>query len=169
MGVNIIMIMILLIIILSITIIVLILTNYSRKVAIKGVQIAEKNENKFKKYYSLTNRWIINKNENKGIADYLEKNNINNIAIYGIGELGTRLYEEIKESQINVFCFIDNNTNKKEYENIKIFNSQEVGKLVDIDIIIITPIYDYNLIESILLNKNDKLNIISLEKLVYKM
>ena len=54
-------------------------------------------------------RWLENRNANKTLVDYFHRYGYKTIAIYGAGDLGRLLYEEIKNSDIQVKYFIDRN------------------------------------------------------------
>jgi FlaA1/EpsC-like NDP-sugar epimerase len=72
--------------------------------------VKEANEKifKFKKYYQVLNQWIKNLINHYSLEQALLAKNYRNIAIYGYGEIGNRMYEELKGSeQIKVVCFID--------------------------------------------------------------
>ena len=58
------------------------------------------------------NKWLNLKLKGYKIADYFHKRDIRNIAIYGMGQIGLNLFEELKDSLIEVECFIDRNAQK---------------------------------------------------------
>ena len=64
--------------------------------------IAEKDQkiNKFKNYYNMLNKWLYLKQNGTSLDTYFKKNDYNSIAIYGMGEMGNRLYDELKQSSI---------------------------------------------------------------------
>lgn len=150
--------MIIFTLLLMICIILLYLHNYSTKIIGK----IEEQKMIYKLYYNITNKWLKNKNNNILIEKYLLSKNINNIAIYGIGELGKRLYEELKSSKINVLCFIDRNANNDDMNdyNINVINLNEVKNIEKIDAIIITPMYAFESIKKSLLETGINCNII---------
>lgn len=119
----------------------------------------EKKTNKFKKYYNILNQWLYNKNQGIEISEYFIKKGYNNIAIYGMGELGSRLYEELKGSLINITYAIDKVAYSK-YSEIKIVEASQ--DLDEVDVIVVTPIFDYESIKETLEEKTDN-TIISLE------
>lgn len=71
------------------------------------------------------NKWLNLKLKGYKIADYFHKRDIRNIAIYGMGQIGLNLFEELKDSLIEVECFIDRNA-KKMHAPIKIIDLHEV-------------------------------------------
>lgn len=120
---------------------------------------------KFKNYYNLLNQWLINKNEGKSLETYFLNNNYNTIAIYGMGELGNRLYEEIKNTNIKVKYAIDKNADSV-YSNLDVVNMEEDFEMVDV--VVITATFDYDVIKDEISTKID-CPIISLEDVVYEV
>lgn len=114
-------------------------------------------------YYNLLNQWILLKNKNISIAQLLKERGINNIAIYGMGEIGKRLYEELKKSDIDVKYGIDNNPNKN---NINIDVIALSDNLPKVDAIIVTAVFDYDVIYSNIRSYCDT-KIISLEDIIF--
>lgn len=120
-------------------------------------------DEKYVMYYNLLNQWILLKNKNIPIARLLMEREIKNIAIYGMGEIGKRLYEELKDSDINVKYGIDNNPNKNNID-IDVIALNENMPLVDV--IIVTAIFDYDAIYSNIRSYSN-LKIISLEDIIF--
>lgn len=122
-----------------------------------------KKVDKFKGYYNLLNQWLALKQEGKSIDKYFKDKGINKVAIYGMGEIGARLYYELKESEIELCYAIDNNS-LSAYSELEIYNSED--DLPDVDVIIVTAIFDF---DDIVNNLQSKVNcsIISIEEIVY--
>ena len=96
------------------------------------------------------------------MEQYLKDNRIFNIAIYGCGVLGKVLYNELKDTDIHVECFID-----KKYENYS-FDVPVIGldSIPEIDVIIVSVINYYDdIVEDLL--KHGQNTIISLEDIIY--
>lgn len=125
----------------------------------------EKKINKFKKYYNTTNQWLYNKNKGINLSEYFINKGYNNIAIYGMGELGCRLYEELKETPVKVSYAIDKEANSR-YSEVKVIELNQ--KFDDVDAIVVTPIFDYESIKETLVGKTDN-TIISLEDIFYDL
>lgn len=90
---------------------------------------------KFKKYYILLVEWMKFKNKGYKVADYLNKYDFTSIAIYGMGNVGNLLCEELKDEKIKIKYVVD-----KYYSNcFSKFDVIEVGKgLVEVDAVIVT-------------------------------
>lgn len=95
-------------------------------------------------YYFLINRWLKLKQQGWSIETYFNKNGIQSIAIYGFKELGERLYDELKETEIEVKYIIDKNMNTI-HADIDVYAPDE--DLPRVDAIIVTATYFYDEIE----------------------
>ena len=138
------------------------------------VVIKDSNEKvlKFKKYYQVYNQWIKNKSEGYSIEQVLTDLGYKNIAIYGNGEIGCRLYEDLRNCDIKVSCFIDKKANDLTLYNeddIAVYGIDEVDKYKDVDAIIVTTVNIYEEIEQQLLNRSVNCDIRSLEDLLINM
>jgi hypothetical protein len=127
-------------------------------------KLLKRKEDKFRKYYQLTNEWLLLKGQKKSIIDYMLYMNYKKIAIYGMGELGNRLYEELENSSIQVLYAIDkypeNNHSNLEFCEL----STNIKK---VDAIIVTPIFDYEVISSEISDVVDY-PVISLEDIIFQ-
>ena len=120
---------------------------------------------KFRSYYNMLNQWLCLKNEGKKIETYFKENGYNSIAIYGLGEMGTRLYEELKETSIKIKYVIDQSALS---ENLEIKVKGVHDELDDVDVIVVTPIFAFEEIEKALSEKVE-FPIISLEEIIYEL
>ena len=96
------------------------------------------------------------------MTEYFHKNDIQSIAIYGYKELGERLYDELKGSDIEIKYIIDKNIDYIRAE-IDVYSPDE--SLPQVDAIVVTATYYYDEIEDELNDMGDFL-IISLEDVV---
>lgn len=124
-----------------------------------------KKVDKFKGYYNLLNQWLALKQEGKSFETYFKDNGIKKIAIYGMGEIGARLYYELRESGIELCYAIDNNA-LSAYSELEIYNLED--ELPDVEMIIVTAIFDFDEIKNSLQEKVNS-RIISLEEIVYEI
>lgn len=104
-------------------------------------------------------RWIRAIQDNKRIKDYFDNRNMNAVAVYGMGELGKCLVQEIEKSGIEIKCVIDRNKCINAYE-YQIFSPDD--DLPRVDAVIVTPVYDYKAISENL-RKHTDAQIISLD------
>jgi len=126
------------------------------------VEYYKKRVDKFKAYFDVTNAWIRLKNEGNAIAEYFERNGWKHIAIYGIGELGNRLLEELKDSNIEVAYAIDQKADI--YSDIKVLEVSD--NLPAVDVIVVTPIFAYEEVEETLMEVTD-CPIVSIEDVIF--
>ena len=118
---------------------------------------------KFKQYYNMLNEWLRIKQEGKNLVKYFEENNYKEIAIYGMGEMGNRLLDDLKDSSVVVKYAIDKNA-ESTYAEIDVKKIDD--ELEKVDAIVVTAVFAYDdIVEDI----QDKFlcPIVSLEDVVY--
>ena len=136
-----------------------------RKIKNTEIELLSKKVNKFKCYYNTLNEWMIQKNNNMKLEEYFIRMGYQTIAIYGWGELGKRLYEDIKHSSINVKYVIDRAIGVINSEPIILDSTMD---LTEVDAIIVSAIYEFDEI-AIELKDNTKSPIISLEVIIFSI
>lgn len=119
---------------------------------------------KFKTYYSMLNQWLGVKQNNGNLATYFDENKYKNIAIYGMGEMGNRLYDELKNTNVNIAYGIDKNPEEC-YSDLEVFEISD--NLPDVDAIIVTAVFAYEDIRKDI-EEIVRCPIISLEDVVYE-
>ena len=119
-------------------------------------------------------QWLSNKINNKEIGIYLKETlSVMKIAIYGAGELGELLYDDINGYLgLDVLYFIDKNADNLYYgiDDVEILNLEELRYAKCVDAILITPYQMYNQIKAELediLDYNPLL--VSLEDIIYSV
>lgn len=85
--------------------------------------------------------WFQTKNQGKSIAKYLKNHKMESVAIYGMGMLGTDLYEELTRENINVEYAIDQSAVDHKRE-LKIYTLNDEIKKVDITIVTVVGVED---------------------------
>lgn len=113
-------------------------------------------------YYDLLNKWLYIKNCGECLEKFFKYKAYKTIAIYGIGNLGERFYEEMKNSQIEIKYIIDRDENKL-FSGIPVVNW--ITDLEAVDVVVVTPISDYEKLDK-QLNKVMKCAVISLMDIV---
>lgn len=131
-------------------------------------QIAQKAEkvDKFKGYYNMLNQWLIIKQEGKNLSEYFLKNDYNSIAIYGMGEMGNRLYDELKGTDVKVSYAVDKNAHCA-YSELEVLDPDEC-EYKEVDCIVVTATFAFDEIEE-KLEEVISFPIVSLEDVVYEM
>ena len=113
----------------------------------------------------LFNQWMLTKQEGKSVIDYFHQKGIKTIAIYGMSYVGERLYDELKNTDIQVKYGIDKNADAI-YSDLEIVLPKD--SLQEVDAIVVTSVYFYAEIEEMLAQKTDSL-ILSLEDILYEL
>ena len=122
-------------------------------------------------FKSLYTRWNENLRNAKFIGEYLFKKNKNNIAIYGFGEVGIQLCQELLLTKsIKVKFFIDREKKYYDYKKIEsvLMDDVEVLSEMNIDLIIVTVVGQFLEIKNDLKSRT-KADILSIEDVVFDM
>lgn len=129
-------------------------------------------ENKNKNFdcFITLKRWLENRNENKMFSDYFSKCGYQNIAIYGAGDLGKLLYAELKNSEIHISYFIDRNAEGiNNIDGLPVITIQDIAEMDMVDVVVITPIGNYEAISKVLAKHYPKMPTLSLGEAVYEL
>lgn len=120
---------------------------------------------KFKSYYNMLNQWLILRQEGKKLDTYFIGKGYKTIAIYGMGEIGNRLYEELRDSGVEVKYAIDKNADSV-YTELSVFELSD--ELEPVDAVVVTAIFAF---DSILEDLKGQVEgeILSLEDIVYEI
>lgn len=116
-------------------------------------------------FITLYDKWLELNQKQMGIKDYLEKNEIHSVAIYGMGRLGYRLYQELKKGEVSIDYVIDRNEKLSDFE-VRCIRPED--EMPSTDLIIVTAVYDYEEIKDILGPKVLS-QVISLEKIIVEL
>lgn len=121
---------------------------------------------KYFRWYALLNAWIYVKN-NKTISfeNFFVDRGCNHIAIYGCGELGCRLFKELKNTSVRVLYMIDRNAVNIRYKCEIISITDFINREERADAVVVTPIHDYEEIKQDLMAKIST-EIFSLEEVI---
>lgn len=122
-----------------------------------------------KVYYNVLFLWLKNKLNNKNIENYLLQKDIKTIAIYGAGNLGELLYDELKISnKVTIKYIIDqSNVNGSLYE-VPVIKPEQIKEIESVDCIVVTPIYAFDVIGKNLKQLDSK-NIICIDDIIIEM
>ncbi len=126
----------------------------------------EEKIDKFKGYYQLLNQWLILKQEGKLLDQYFVDNEYRTVAIYGMGEMGNRFYNELKNSdKVQVKYAIDQNT-RNVYSELEVLALED--ELPKVDVIVVTATFAFYEIEK-KLSKKVTCPVVSLEDIVLEV
>lgn len=121
---------------------------------------------KFKMYYNMLNQWLQLRNAGVNLQEYFMNHNYNVIAIYGMGEIGERLYEELKlENKILVKYAIDQYSGSI-VSDLEVICMQD--ELKDVDAIVVTSVFAFDEIKKNLRQKV-KYPILSLDNIIQEL
>lgn len=118
---------------------------------------------KFKQYYNLLNQWIWLEHNGKSISSLFEEKGIYSIAIYGMGEIGWRLKEELYNTSISVLYGIDNSLSESD-DQLQVVTLED--ELQQVDAIVVTPVFEFEEISK-KINSVTDIPVISLETILF--
>ena len=116
------------------------------------------------RYYELVNQWLWLKNQNIHLGQYLEQKKLYSFAIYGAGELGVRLMEELGNEFV---YFVDQNPEDTIIQKELVKKPDEIKMSDRVDAIIVTPIHQFSSIKETLSILPFEAKVISLEEMVF--
>ena len=120
---------------------------------------------KLTRWYELLNAWLCVKNDYAAnFEDYFNDHDFRNIAIYGCGELGCRLFEELQHTDIKVLYMIDQNAKNIKYK-CEVISVNEFAEDKEIDAVIVSPVQSFEAIRENLKNVRN-VEIVSLEEVI---
>lgn len=125
----------------------------------------EENIDKYRSYYNLMNKWWEQEEVGRPIGLLLQEAGYKQIAIYGIGNIGERLNNSLRNSNIEVIYAIDKNASDSE-TGLKVYSSKD--SLPKVDAIIVTIPFAYTNIKETLENHTD-IPIVSLEHILFEV
>ncbi len=126
---------------------------------------SKKKAEKFFRFYYLLVHWVELLQEGRTVKSYFAKKGYKTVAIYGMKELGERLFEELKGSDIVVKYCIDSKADDL-YAEVDILYPD--SDLADVDVIVVTAINNFNEIRDYLEKRTD-FPVISLEDVIFGM
>lgn len=129
--------------------------------------IAQKTEkvDKFKGYYNMLNQWLMLKQEGRSLEKYFVDNGYKTVAIYGMGEMGNRLYDELKDStEVTMKYAVDQNA-ASTYSEMDVIDKDEDYE--EVDVMVVTATFAFDEIAEELSEKVD-FPIVSLEDVVFE-
>lgn len=147
------------------------LTGAAVGAAVTGKKIGEKSNarqqmsDKHLTLMLLFNQWMITKQEGKTITTFFTNNGYKKIAIYGMSYVGERVYDELKNSDIEVVYGIDKNADSL-YSEIEILHVND--DLPEVDAVVVTPVFFFEEIREQLCEKM-QCPIISFEDILYEI
>lgn len=124
-------------------------------------EVKKREISKMEIYFNILDNWMGMEERGKTLEQIFLKRSWKHIAIYGYGKIGKHLYNRLKNTQVHVEYFIDQNANICG-EDIEIKKQNEILPIVDV--IVVTPVLEYEKIRMCLQN-NQACQIISVEEI----
>lgn len=137
----------------------------ARTVSSKKIKDMSQRGAKVHQLYMAFDQWLRIRQEGKTLVEYFKQQDYKTVAIYGMKELGERLYDELEGSGITVPYIIDKNADSI-YADVDVVTPDE--KLDPVDVIVVTALYYFDEIEEMLCERVD-CPIISLEDILYEV
>lgn len=109
----------------------------------------EQQQWKSNRFYDLLVRWVKIKQKGVDIVAYFIHNNIRHIAIYGMKELGHLLFDELRNTEVNVDYVIDRNP--KIHTDSWLISPE--SELPEVDMIVVMAVFYYDEIKGYLQDK----------------
>lgn len=137
----------------------------SGKIAERAMKEKGNKVDKYRSYYEMLNQWMNMKQQGISLTKYFIDHNYKNIAIYGMGEMGNRLYEELVNTEINVLYAVDKEAMSR-YAELTVLEIDD--ELPVVDAMIVTATFAFDEIEEILSQKIE-FPIISLDSVIFEL
>lgn len=104
--------------------------------------------------FGLAVKWIEVKQKGHDLEEYFRKNDIQNIAIYGMAAMGKRLYDELEDSGIEIRYLLDKNP--KQMDKILKFSSLDQERLETDAIIVTVALAEKQIIDKLMVQGYEK-------------
>ena len=118
---------------------------------------------KFKRYFDVTNRWLELQQNDWKVEEYFKQKGYEHIAVYGLGEFGSRLADALSYSNIIIDYAIDRKKIKNKRIEVKNFEEDE---LPEVDAVVVTPFMVFESVQKALQTRYS-CPIISIEEIIY--
>jgi len=116
-------------------------------------------------FYFLLVKWLRLSQRGNKIAQYFVDQGYRTVAIYGMKELGVRLFEELRDNGVDVLYGIDKDADNS-YVPLDIYKPDE--SLIKVDVVVVTAVAYFDEIKQQLEKKIDY-PIVSLEEVIDKL
>lgn len=122
---------------------------------------------RYREYFILLNQWLLLKQNNISISHYLIEKGYTKIAVYGMGFIGFRLCDELKDTEVKIMRTIDRAANTI-YHPLGVWEPNAGFRDLDVDVVIITVnTLDCSTIHSYMDNK--EIPVLKIEDIIYNL
>lgn len=123
-------------------------------------------EETYKQYYLLLNKWLEMSLNEKTVSELLVNKGISKMIVYGLGNIGKRLIQDIEKSnKLELIGVMDGTIIDEYYGKYKVIKNEELTSIDDI-VIIVTPFYYLNFIKEDLFAINKKISIFGINEII---
>ena len=132
----------------------------------KKYEEAEFNNKRNYLKFQIINQWMRLRTRGVGLGEFFSDRKIKTISIYGLGELGELIYEEMtKQADVNVLFAIDRN--RIEADNLMVFSLDDIPNAPDA--VVISPVLNIDEIEDKIYEKLGEIPTYTLEEIIYEL
>lgn len=117
---------------------------------------------KYANYYFLMHFWMKNIEDGKTLDTFFDDRGYKKIAVYGMGYLGMHLVAQLSDRLEPVYT-VDQGIVRYNGANFPLSESQDIVSKADV--IVVTPVTDYDYIKKMIKN-NITIDVISLEEVI---
>ena len=107
----------------------------------KEIFVLQDKIDRYRGYWKTLNKWLELKENNKSIVQYLKNNNIESVAVYGLGMIGMHLVTELQQSDFKIEYGIDE---KGDVAGLSFQVYQLSEELPKVETVIVTVMYAYD-------------------------
>lgn len=134
------------------------------QIRLKIMEESGKQAAEYGQYYRLFDRWLWLKLAQKGIQNYFDKQGYRTLAVYGVGEICNRFYEEISQIPGIEIKYILEKEPGNEHPVLPVYCLQD--EVPEVDAVVVSLDYIYEDIKTVLVGKFD-CPIISIDDVIY--
>lgn len=86
-------------------------------------------------------KWLVQKVNDSSLGNRLMELGVNHLAIYGVGGVGTLVYQDIKKSEVKIHSFIDKYAKKYPtgVDELPVLSLEQLGQLDRNCYVLVTP------------------------------
>lgn len=121
---------------------------------------------RYKKKFDLVYQWMKLKQNNIELIEFFEDRKLTSIALYGVGDLGRLIYNELKAYKI-IKCGIDRQADKAELDGAPVYSLKSINQKVDA--IVITPVLITDTIEDNIYNALGEQTTFTFEEILFDL
>ncbi|MCI9446037.1 MAG: glycosyltransferase [Lachnospiraceae bacterium] len=122
--------------------------------------------------FEIFGRWTYLGEQGISMADFFQSQGAGRLAIYGLGYIGGRLFDELRDTGVEVVCGIDRQADRVAVENLPVvaLDDEKTEEFVQrTDAIVVTAIYDVPQIKKMIEARFQDIRIFSFEEIIQEL